>query len=57
MKQFPSHFMAHIGIDWSDRKHDVCLVASEKPGSKRGNNSHLPPLSCPFYQIQPFFNS
>lgn len=25
MKQIPSHFVAHIGLDWADRKHDICL--------------------------------
>jgi len=25
MKQIPSHFAAHIGLDWADRKHDICL--------------------------------
>ena len=24
--EYPAHFAAYIGIDWSDAKHDVCLV-------------------------------
>jgi transposase len=29
MQQSPSHFAAFVGIDWADRKHDVCLVAPD----------------------------
>lgn len=25
MKKYPSDFVAHIGLDWADQKHDVCL--------------------------------
>jgi len=28
MKQIYSNFVAHIGLDWSDQKHDVCLKSS-----------------------------
>ena len=26
MMEHPEHFAAYIGLDWSDQKHDVCLV-------------------------------
>jgi hypothetical protein len=26
MQEQPSKFAAFIGIDWADRKHDVCLA-------------------------------
>ena len=29
----PSHFAAFIGIDWSDAKHDICLMVA-------GSDSH-----------------
>jgi len=32
-------FAAYVGIDWADRKHDVCLQAS---GEKRRESSVLP---------------
>ncbi|MFK5950725.1 MAG: hypothetical protein QM500_18390 [Methylococcales bacterium] len=25
MKQISNDFVAHIGLDWADQKHDVCL--------------------------------
>ena len=29
MKQISNDFVAHIGLDWADQKHDVCLKASD----------------------------
>ena len=33
MPSQPSDFAAVIGLDWADRKHDICLMATgqEKP--------------------------
>lgn len=42
MKQFPSHFVAHIGLDWSDRKHDVCLIASDSKKFEYDVINHSP---------------
>lgn len=42
MKQFPSHFVAHIGLDWSDCKHDVCLIASDSEKFEYDVINHSP---------------
>ena len=42
MKQFPSHFVAHIGPGWSDRKHDVCLIASDSEKFEKVLSGELP---------------
>ena len=42
MKQFPSHFVAHIGPGWSDRKHDVCLIASDSEKFEYDVINHSP---------------
>ena len=42
MKQFPSHFVAHIGLDWADQKHDFCLKPSESDMFEYGTVNHTP---------------
>ena len=42
MKQFPSHFVAHIGLDWADLKHDFCLKPSESDMFEYGTVNHTP---------------
>jgi hypothetical protein len=42
MKQFPSHFVAYIGLDWSDRKHDICLIASDSDKFEYDVINHSP---------------
>ena len=38
MHQAPPPFAAFIGIDWADKKHDVCLHV---PGQKKRERSVL----------------
>ena len=42
MKQFPSHFVAHIGLDWADQKHDICLIASDSEKFEYDVINHSP---------------
>jgi transposase len=42
MKQIPSHFVAHIGLDWADCKHDFCLKPSDSEQFEYGCISHTP---------------
>ena len=42
MKQFPSHFVAHIGLDWADQKHDFFLKPSESDTFEYGTVNHTP---------------
>ncbi len=42
MKQFPSHFVVHIGLDWADQKHDFCLKSSESDMFEYGTINHTP---------------
>lgn len=43
MQQSPTtHFAAFIGIDWADRKHDVCLVAAGASASECSVVEHQP---------------
>lgn len=42
MKQFPSHFVTHIGLDWADQKHDFCLKPSESDMFEYGTINHTP---------------
>ena len=36
------HFAAYVGLDWSDRKHDVCLVDAETGCQELSVISHTP---------------
>jgi transposase len=38
----PTHFAAFIGIDWADRKHDVCLAAAGASASECSIVEHQP---------------
>jgi transposase len=38
----PPHFAALIGIDWSDRKHDICLVDTQTGAQELSVISHTP---------------
>jgi transposase len=42
MKQLHSQFAAHIGLDWSDQKHDFCLASSDSGTSEYGTFDHTP---------------
>ena len=42
MKQFPSHFIAQIGLDWADQKHDFCLQSSDSDVCEYGTIRHTP---------------
>ena len=38
----PTHFAALIGIDWSDRKHDICLVDTASGAQELSVIKHTP---------------
>jgi hypothetical protein len=38
----PAHFAAYIGLDWSDAKHDVCLVDTSTGGQELSVIKHQP---------------
>jgi transposase len=42
MSEEASEFAAFIGIDWADRKHDVCLAAAGKGKRERAVLEHRP---------------
>lgn len=42
MKQIPTHFAAHIGLDWADRKHDYCLKSADSTDYEYGTFIHNP---------------
>jgi len=42
MKQLHSQFAAHIGLDWSDQKHDFCLTSSDSGTTVYGTIRHIP---------------
>lgn len=42
MKPIPTHFAAHIGLDWADRKHDFCLQSSDSSDFEYGLFEHTP---------------
>lgn len=37
-----SHYAAHIGLDWADKKHDVCLMFNEKSQMEYDQFEHTP---------------
>lgn len=40
--EHPTHFAALIGIDWSDRKHDICLVETATGTQEQSVIKHTP---------------
>jgi len=36
------HFAAYVAIDWSDQKHDVCLVDSSTGKREKTDINHTP---------------
>lgn len=42
MQQIPSHFAAHIGLDWADTKHDFCLKTTASDEFEYGLIQHTP---------------
>src|SRR6266536_983327 len=42
MQEQASEFAAFIGIDWADRKHDVCLQVPSAPKSEASALEHRP---------------
>ena len=42
MKQISNDFVAHIGLDWADLKHDVCLRASDLDKLEYDVIQHIP---------------
>ncbi|PYS76150.1 MAG: IS110 family transposase [Acidobacteria bacterium] len=38
----PAHFAAHIGLDWSDQKHDICLVDAATGSQELSSIKHQP---------------
>jgi transposase len=42
MKQLTTHFAAQIGLDWSDQKHDCCLIPSNSDAYEYGTIHHSP---------------
>jgi transposase len=42
MQEEPSEFAAFIGIDWADRKHDVCLQVADSDASELSVIEHRP---------------
>ena len=42
MKQIPSNFVAHIGLDWADQKHDLCLKTANSDSFEYDIIQHKP---------------
>jgi hypothetical protein len=42
MQELPLPFAAFIGIDWADKKHDICLVVAGSDARERSVIEHRP---------------